>query len=102
MNFIRLVAARALKKYGRTCQEDIALEEMAELTQALYHYRRKKCEVEDVVSEIADVFLVLESLAIIYGYEEVEKVIEEKAARLRNRISEEGDGLSTVTGAPSV
>ena len=64
----------AIDKYGAAAQIDVAIEEMAELTKALMKWRRAgengtlivKHEAA-VLEEMADVQIMLNQLALIYG-----------------------------------
>ena len=58
----------------------VAIEEMAELTNALVKKERRRATDEDVIGEIADVIICVEQLADIFG---VTKVVEMKEAKLR-------------------
>lgn len=55
---------RALNKFGEQNQKDIAIEEMAELTQALLKERRGR--ESNVAEEIADVQIVLDQMKLLY------------------------------------
>lgn len=83
------LSKRAVDQYGEENQKLMALEEMGELITALLHERRKKATAHQVVSEIADVCLIMESLKHIYGYEEVENFIFSKAYRLKKTLENE-------------
>ncbi len=68
------IECRAIRTYGAQMQEDIAIEEMSELTKALLKYRRyisepdKQEDLSDAVrEEVADVQIMLEQLRMIYG-----------------------------------
>lgn len=47
-------------------QKPIIIEELAELIQAILHYERGKIEKKDLISEVADVEIVLAQLKILY------------------------------------
>ena len=71
----------AIMKYGCDKQTDVAIEEMAELTQSLIHNRRGR--PANIPEEIADVEIMLEQLKIIHGCAvEVEKQKDAKIKRL--------------------
>jgi len=76
-----------LDAWGEDSQLDVCIEEMAELTQALCKYRRKKrissinSTLENIKEEIADVLLCVSQMAIMFGEEEVDKIMKEKIAR---------------------
>lgn len=55
---------QAIEMYGKNNQVDVAIEEMAELTQALIHNRRGR--PSNIPEEIADVEIMLEQLKIIF------------------------------------
>lgn len=66
---------------GADAQTDVAIEEMAELTQALIHNRRGR--PTNIAEEIADVEIMLEQLKIIHCCaDEVEKQKDAKIKRL--------------------
>jgi hypothetical protein len=83
---------RAIKLWGKTAQIDMAIEEMAELTQALCKIKRKtqpKGIIYNLFEEIADVEIMLEQLKIIFNCEDI--VLEykdQKLERLEKRILE--------------
>lgn len=79
------ICRSAVKWFGKDNQQKQAVEEMAELTVALNHLRRGKCKKEDVCSEIADVLIMANQLAEIYGRQNVDYHIEQKLERLRKK-----------------
>lgn len=80
--------------YGIKSQEQVAIEECAELIQAITKSNRRvqnaKEFVErlgDIAGEIADVLIMCEQLAYLYGIEEIVKEqIEFKITRQMNRM----------------
>jgi len=73
---------RALNKFGEQNQKDMAIEEMAELTQALLKERRGGDH--NVAEEIADVTIVLDQLKLLYPeWKSWEQI---KLARLNERL----------------
>jgi NTP pyrophosphatase (non-canonical NTP hydrolase) len=81
------VFASAISVFGAKHQEDIAIEEMSELTQALLHNRRGRGS--NIPEEIADVLIAVEQLIMIHGCrEEVERIRKEKIERLAERTFE--------------
>lgn len=98
----RLLAAatptctEAVSTFGRHAQEDMAIEEMAELTVAVLHRGRSRCTDAEVQEEIADVLILMWQLAIEYGVAQVTEVMLRKLVRLRDRIRakrEDGSAL---------
>lgn len=75
--------------HGTKSQEDVAIEEMAELQKAILKHRRYPSEKTraDIIDEIADVEIMLEQLKIIYFCKkEVESRIDYKIERQIKRI----------------
>lgn len=62
------ILSTALATYGIHHQEDVAIEEMSELTKALLKRRRGEDNAEDVLSEIADVQIMLDQMRMLYGH----------------------------------
>ena len=80
-----LVYQEAIQQYGKESQIDVAIEEMAELTQALLHERRGRSA--NIAEEIADVRIMLRQLELIFSCtEEVETLRQKKITRLAGRI----------------
>ena len=80
---------QAIAQYGVEPQRKMAIEEMAELTNALMKFDRGRNTVEDIVEEIADVTIMMQQLAIIYGQNAVDLQIDYKTARLAKRLNKE-------------
>ncbi len=79
-----VVYRNAIMTYGEIAQIDVAIEEMAELIQALSKYKRGK--EHNVEEEIADVSIMLEQLKIIFDNRKVKKIKRRKIARLESRL----------------
>ncbi len=79
---------RAIQEKGVEHQRRIAIEEMAELTNALMKFDRGRTTVDDIIEEIADVTIMMQQLAIIYGKNAVALQIEYKTQRLKRRLDE--------------
>ena len=78
-----------INSYGIKSQEDVAIEEMAELQKAIIKNRRYNDEKtkEELIEEIADVEIMLSQLKIIYSCKkEVEEKIDYKIERQIKRI----------------
>lgn len=84
---------RIARAYVQVNQEDVAIEEMSELTKALLKRRRKGITAEtyvNIVDEIADVQIMLNQLVLIYDCsEEVQKKIRYKLDRQIKRMESE-------------
>ena len=64
----------------------MAIEEMAELTNALMKDRRGRVTLEDIITEVADVIIMMNQLSYILGRDKVQAEIERKIIRLKGRI----------------
>lgn len=83
---IEKLCQEALKIWGAEMQEWIAIEEMAELTNALAKYRRGRNNLHDIVTEIADVQIMMTQLQLCFGKEEVDHERNRKLIRLYDTI----------------
>ena len=75
---------KTIKKWGKEAQYDQMMEECAELTVALQHFRRGKIDQNAVIDEIADVTLMLGQLTWMFGAERVEESVQKKIKKLNN------------------
>ena len=73
-------AQAVLQKYGQDVQATIVCEELSELLTALFHYDRDKITREALISEIADVEMMITQLKYMVcdSSEEYTKVLEKK------------------------
>ena len=88
------IMEKALDFYGSRHQEDVAIEEMAELTQAILKMRRRFLDgvaIEQAVAaireELADVNIMLSQLELVYG--DVSDIEEAKLGQLEKRVDED-------------
>jgi len=81
----------AIKVIGEEELIDRAIEEMAELTVAIHHWSRDKCDTAAVREEIADVMIASRQLEVIFGEFQTEKIREEKIERFMKEIKERKD-----------
>lgn len=83
------ILIRAIEVYGSDAQEIQAIEELAELIQAISYKRRGR--EDNIAEEIADVEIMLEQLKIINNCAwEVDYYKDEKLRRLSERVFKEG------------
>ena len=78
-----------INTYGTRTQEDVAIEEMAELQKSILKHRRNAGEETraGIIDEIADVEIMIEQLKIIYSCsKEVEERKDYKIGRQIGRI----------------
>jgi NTP pyrophosphatase (non-canonical NTP hydrolase) len=90
------VLTDAVKKYGVTNQMLMAVEEAAELIQAINKYFRcdgkNEAITTDLRGEIADMRIMLDQLTIIFGGPELMVIEQIKVDRLSKRIKD-GQGV---------
>ena len=84
------IMLNALKKYGVDAQDDIAIEEMSELTKAIIKNRRYKtfATLENLYEELADVYIMLEQIMMSLDKDRVQSYINSKLERLNERLGE--------------
>lgn len=78
----------SLAKWGADGQYDQAVEECAELITVLKHHRRGKADADAVISELADVTLMVGQLSWMLGEERVRAAVAEKRAKLERLLAE--------------
>ncbi|MBR2433631.1 MAG: hypothetical protein IKK20_00220 [Clostridia bacterium] len=87
----------AVEIWGIVGQYDQCVEEMAELTVAISKFKRKllhneyqgQAEIENnLVEEIADVFICIEEMINLFGEDKVNAAIEQKMQKFKNEIKE--------------
>ena len=81
------VCSKAVDVYGTEAQIWMAIEEMAELLNAISKHRRDRVSREDICEEIADVSIMMIQLAYIFGVEDVNDFLEQKIDRLERRLA---------------
>ena len=84
------IMVNALRKYGVDAQDDIAIEEMSELTKAIIKNRRYKTfsMLENLYEELADVSIMLEQMMMSLDKDRVQVYINQKLERLNERLGE--------------
>lgn len=79
----------ALKTFGATAQLVVALEEMSEVQKEICKALRGDCNTLHLAEEVADATIMLEQVRQIFGInDEVCRAMDEKVARLHQRIEE--------------
>lgn len=89
MNEIIEIEKRAIATYGKDAQIKMAIEEMAELTQAICKSFRGVDNLDNIIEEIADVEIMLAQLKLIYKLNKNEVLVKkvEKLRRLEERLN---------------
>lgn len=83
----RTICVLAVEKFGPESQINMAIEECAELINALCKLRRDRVGTIDVVTEIADVQIMCEQLAYMFGEQTVSDERKRKIERLQKRLA---------------
>lgn len=80
------IFAKAIETYGEEAQENVAIEELSELIQAICHKHRGRRN--NISEEIADCEIMLKQLKMInHCAEDVKKIRCEKIQRLYERLA---------------
>ena len=77
---------RAIRDWGEEAQTDMVNEECGELITAMAQFKRGRTSHHDVMTELADVSIMVEQLATIMSYSDFEQEKERKLERLRDRL----------------
>ena len=75
----------AISKWGVEAQRNMAFEELGELNTILARDRRGRATKEEILTELADVTIMCEQMAVILGFEDYEKELDNKLIRLRDK-----------------
>ena len=77
---------RALRKWGIDAQRMMVVEETGELINALAKECRGRVSNDDVITELADVSIMVEQMAVNFGYAAFKEEKERKLKRLADRL----------------
>ena len=86
---ILTVPVLAVHHYGTEHQKKKAIEEMGELITAISREQDGRATTEQVITEIADVQIMMRQLTEIYGRDAVGDEIQRKIRRLSRRMDKE-------------
>lgn len=84
---------RAINKWGVEAQCDQAVEECAELIASLKHLKRGKVSEDELIDEIADVYLMLGQLIYMFGEDKLNTAVDRKIVKLEKLLAE-NDSMS--------
>lgn len=73
----------AVDKWGEESQINMLNEECGELITAVAQFRRGRTSHHDVMTELADVFIMVEQIASMMGYDNFEKELDRKLLKLK-------------------
>lgn len=74
----------AIEKWGEEAQVNMLNEECGELIAAVAQFKRGRTSHHDVMTELADVFIMVEQIASMMSYDDFEKELERKLIKLRD------------------
>lgn len=74
----------AIEKWGEEAQVNMLNEECGELIAAVAQFKRGRTSHHDVMTELADVFIMVEQIASMMNYDDFEKELERKLIKLRD------------------
>lgn len=81
---------QAIEAYGKDMQLNVAVEELSELIKEICKSKRGSDNRDNIIEEMADCYIMLEQLEIIFDVKpaEILMAIDQKLTRLKNRIEE--------------
>ena len=79
---------KAIKTYGADMQLNVAIEELSELIKEICKNKRGRENVDCIIEEIADCYIMLKQLEIIFNidYKDIHNMINNKINRLQKRL----------------
>lgn len=78
---------RALTDWGVKAQVMMVMEETGEMLNAIGKFDRGRVNESEVITELADVWIVMEQMAVFFGWDEFQKEKQRKLERLRERLN---------------
>ena len=80
---------KAIDTFGVDMQLNVAVEEFAELTKEICKHKRGSDNVSNIIEEMADCYIMLEQMKIIFGLGNavIEDAMIIKIQRLKNRLN---------------
>ena len=82
---IKKLFKKAISTWGTDAQTTMLFEEIGELTAAMAQYIRGRKSESDVITELADVSIMVEQIALMLGYDKYEEE-NRKLIRLEERL----------------
>lgn len=81
------ICKEAIETFGIEAQKRMLIEECGELLTAIAQEFRNRTNKEDIITELADVSIMVEQMAIAYGYDDFQTEQNIKLLRLKERIN---------------
>lgn len=82
------IYVRAIMLYGIQAQKIMVVEEVGELLSALAKETRRRSSRENIITELADVSIMVEQMAVNYGWRDYCKEKTRKLKRLKKRLDD--------------
>ncbi len=84
---------KAIATYGVDMQLNVAIEEFSELIKEICKSKRGSDNRDNIIEEMADCYIMLEQLEIIFDidYRDIGHIIKNKINRLQKRLEEGND-----------
>lgn len=82
------ICADALVTFGKDSQTTMLVEELGELLNAIAKCKRGRASVAEVITELADVSIMVNQMALLFGYTAFIAEKQRKLERLKQRIKE--------------
>lgn len=79
----------ALNKYGIENQKWMLIEECGELLNAIAKLKRGRSTKEEIITELADVHIMVEQMAFFFGWNEFKAEKKRKLIRLNERLNKD-------------
>ena len=86
------ILEKAIETYGKDMQLTVAVEEFSELIKEICKNKRGNDNINNIIEEMADCYIMLSQLRLIYGItdDELWQKRVEKISRLENRLIKGG------------
>lgn len=90
---------KAIEVYGKDMQLNVAIEEFSELIKEICKHKRGEDNLDNIIEEMADCYIMMEQLLLIFGIKDAEiyKAILKKTTRLVKRLEEWNEVNKEVT-----
>jgi NTP pyrophosphatase (non-canonical NTP hydrolase) len=91
------ILEKAIETYGKDMQLTVAVEEFSELIKEICKSKRGNANRKNIIEEMADCYIMLEQLAIIFEIPNhaINEVASDKIARLEKRLAERSENGQT-------
>ena len=76
----------ALTNWGVRAQVMMVMEETGEMLNAIGKFDRGRVNESEVITELADVWIMMEQMAVFFGWDEFQKEKQRKLERLKDRL----------------